>query len=138
MIDDIIINKKESIERCIGQIRSYYARPSDLSFEDDYLRQDAIAINLQRAAELCIDLANHVVRKRRLGLPKESRDGFVLLQKSGIIDSNLLKSLVAMVGFRNTLVHAYRDLDIGIMKDVVENHLDELVDFTNVLLTMTE
>lgn len=50
MMNDIVLNKKESIERCIRQIRRYYAAPSDLPFAADHLRQDAIAINLQRAA----------------------------------------------------------------------------------------
>lgn len=52
MIDDIVLGKKESIERCIRQIREYYARPSELPFEEDYFRRDAIAMNIQRAAEL--------------------------------------------------------------------------------------
>ena len=57
-MNDIILNKKESIERCIKQIRIYYGLPSEIPFEEDYLRQDAVALNLQRACEQCIDLAN--------------------------------------------------------------------------------
>jgi len=129
MIDDIILNKKESIERCIRQIRLYYAKPSDLPFEDDFLKQDAIAANLQRAAEQCIDLANHVVRVKKLGIPKESKESFILLEKAKIIPPALARKLEAMVGFRNTLVHQYQELDIGIMKDVIENHLDDLFHF---------
>lgn len=134
MIDDIILNKKESIERCIRQVRLYYAKPSDLPFEEDILKQDAIAINLQRAAEQCIDLANHVVRIKKLGLPKESKEGFFLLAKSRIIPTELAKQLEGMVGFRNTLVHEYQQLQIKIMKDVIENHLDDLIKFTSLLM----
>lgn len=36
-MNDIILNKKESIERCISQVRTYYASASDLDFEDDYI-----------------------------------------------------------------------------------------------------
>ncbi|MCD4737638.1 MAG: DUF86 domain-containing protein [Anaerolineae bacterium] len=39
-----------------------------------------------------------------------------------------------MVGFRNTLVHQYQDLDIQLMMDVIENHLDDLIDFTNFIV----
>jgi len=130
MIDDIVLNKKESIERCIRQIRLYYAKPSDLPFEEDFLKQDAIAINLQRAAEQCIDLANHLVRLKKLGIPKESKESFSLLAKAKIVPQPLAKQLEAMVGFRNTLVHEYQDMEIKIMKDVIENHLDDLVEFT--------
>lgn len=130
MIDDVVLNKKESIERCIRQVRRYYAQPSGLPFGEDFLKQDAIALNLQRAAELCIDLANHVVRVQRLGIPKQSRDGFDLLRQAGIIPESLSGSLQAMVGFRNVLVHDYQNLDLNIMQDIIEHRLVDLVDFT--------
>jgi len=46
-MNEIILNKKVSIERCIRQIRQYYAVASDSPFALDYLRQDAIAMNLR-------------------------------------------------------------------------------------------
>jgi uncharacterized protein YutE (UPF0331/DUF86 family) len=64
MIMDIVLNKKESIERCLKQVSLYYGMPSDLPFEKDCLKQDAIAMNLQRAAEQTIDLANHIIKKK--------------------------------------------------------------------------
>lgn len=130
MIDDIVLNKKESIERCVKQIRAYYEKPSELSFDEDFFKQDAIAINLQRASELCIDLANHVVKCKKLGIPKGSKESFALLAQAGIIPQKLLKQLEGMVGFRNTLVHVYQELEIRIMKDVIEHHLDDLILFT--------
>jgi len=134
MIDDIVLNKKESIERCISQIRLYFAYPSPLIFEEDFFKQDAIALNLQRVAEQCIDLANHVVKVKKLGLTKESRDAFRLLAKFGLIPVPLAKQLEAMIGFRNILVHEYQKLAVEILKDVIENHLDDLIQFTNHIL----
>jgi uncharacterized protein YutE (UPF0331/DUF86 family) len=32
-----------------------------------------------------------------------------------------------MMGFRNVLVHEYKHLDIQLMVDVVEHHLDDLL-----------
>lgn len=133
-MNDIVLNKKESIERCVKQIRVYYASPSDIPFEKDYLKQDAIAANMQRACEQCIALANHTIKKRKLGLPKESRESFRLLARSHIIPRDLASNLENMVGFRNTLVHQYQDLDIQLMVDVIENHLDDLIDFTNFIV----
>jgi hypothetical protein len=40
-MNDIVLNKKESVERCVKQIRVYYAKPSGLAFEEDHLKQDA-------------------------------------------------------------------------------------------------
>ncbi|MFO0753315.1 MAG: DUF86 domain-containing protein [Thermodesulfovibrionales bacterium] len=131
MTMDVVLNKKESIERCIKQIRLYYAMPSKLPFEEDYMKQDAIAINLQRAAEQAIDLANHIIRKGKLGLPKESKDSFEILAQSKIIPADLADKLKGMVGFRNIMVHEYQEMDIRIMVDVIEHHLDDLIVFTN-------
>ena len=89
---------------------------------------------MQRACEQCIALANHTIKKRKLGLPKESRESFRLLARSDIIPRDLAANLENMVGFRNTLVHQYQDLDIQLMVDVIENHLDDLIDFTNFIV----
>jgi len=133
-VTDVALNKKESIERCLKQVRDYYALPSDTEFAEDFLRQDAIAINLQRACEQCIDLANHIIKVQKLGLPKETRESFELLSKAGIIPAEMAAKLKGMIGFSNTLVHEYQRLDIRLMVDVIENHLDDLVDYTNLVL----
>jgi len=133
-MNDIVLNKKENIERCIKQIRGYYALPSDVPFEKDYLKQDAIAANLQRACEQCIALANHTIKVKKLGLPKESKQSFRLLAQNAIIPPDLAANLENMVGFRNVLVHQYQDLDIQLMVDVVEHHLPDLIDFTNFII----
>lgn len=133
-MNDIVLNKKESIERCIRQVRRYYAMPSELPFGDDHLKQDAIAINLQRACEQSIDLANHTIKTRKLGLPKESKESFILLAKEGIIPKELAENLSNMVGFRNVLVHQYQELDVSLMQNVIEDNLDDLIDFTNYIV----
>jgi len=132
-MDDVILGKKESLERCLRQIESYRKLPSELPLEQDFLRQDAIALNLQRAAELCLDMANHVVRRRKLGLPKDSRESFTLLETAGIITPELTLRLRGMVGFRNILVHEYQQLEMEIFRDVIEHRLGDLLDFSVIL-----
>lgn len=134
MMDDLVFNKKESIERCVLQIRRYYAKYSDMPFEEDFFKQDAIALNLQRATELCIDLGNHVIRTKKLGIPKESRDTFKILANSGILTKELGNRLQGMVGFRNILVHEYKKIDVSILKNVIETQLDDLIDFTVMIM----
>ncbi len=137
-MNDTLLNKKVSIERCIQQIHAYYALDTALPFAEDYLKQDAIAMNLQRACELTIDIANYLVRRKRLGLPQTSRESFVLLQQAGVISVEQLKGLQAMVGFRNTLVHQYQALSLDVMVDVIEHHLSDLLDFANVALDVAD
>ncbi len=44
----------------------------------------AIALNVQRACELCIDIANHLIKTKKLGLPQDSKDSFSLLQRAAL------------------------------------------------------
>lgn len=131
---DIVLNKKESIERCVRQIRKYYAMPSELPFKKDYIKQDAILLNLQRACEQSIDLANHVIKTKKLGLPKESKESFEILAREKAISEDMSKKLQGMVGFRNTAIHEYQELNLEIVVDVIENHLDNFIEFTNQIL----
>jgi len=67
-------------------------------------------------------------------MPKESRESFRLLAQNKIIPQDLSLKLEKMIGFRNILVHEYQQLNIELMIDVVENRLDDLVDFTNLII----
>jgi len=133
-MNDVLLNKKIGIERCIAQINRYYALRCELPFETDYLRQDAICMNLQRACELAIDMANHVIKSKKLGLPQESKDCFTLLRQAGMIDVEQMKTLQSMIGFRNILVHEYQRIDLHILVNVIEHRMQELLDFANVAL----
>jgi uncharacterized protein YutE (UPF0331/DUF86 family) len=133
-MNDIVLNKKESIERCIRQAKIYFGQASAVPFREDFLKQDAIAINLQRACEQAIDLANYVIKTKKLGLPKDSKEAFQLLSENHIIPRELAEKLQKMIGFRNVLVHEYQKLDIDRMIDVIENRLTDLIDYTHLIL----
>ncbi len=76
-------------------------------FFENLTSQESILLNLQRACEVAIDLAMHVIRGRHLGVPQDSREAFNLLQSNGLLDQALADSLKRMVGFRNIAVHEY-------------------------------
>jgi hypothetical protein len=49
MKDDIIINKIETIKRCLNRIKEEYLG-SEKELENNYTKQDSIILNLERAA----------------------------------------------------------------------------------------
>ncbi|MBT2730497.1 DUF86 domain-containing protein [Bacillus sp. ISL-75] len=71
-----------------------------------------------------------IVAQQRLGLPQTSRDAFDMLESSSIIDKEIAKRLKAMVGFRNIAVHDYQTINLSILEQIVEKHLDNFTDFT--------
>lgn len=136
-MDDVVLSKRVSIERCLSQIKRYRELPSEVPFEDDFLKQDAIVLSVQRACERGIDIANHLIKIKKLGLPQDSRESFSILTAEGVISEDVAGSLMTMVGFRNVLVHRYKDLDVTILIDVIDNRLSDLLAFANQAVEIT-
>jgi len=127
-MNDIIINKIQSIQRCIQRAREEYSFDPD-GFETNYTRQDAAVLNVLRACEQAIDLANYVIRQHKLGIPTASTESFDLLQHKSIIDATLAEKLKKLVHFRNTVIHEYQRTDLGIVKAIINSDLDDLLHF---------
>ena len=124
---NVILNKIETIERCINRINTVY----DNNTENlkDYTKQDSIMLNIQRACEASIDLAMHIISKQKLGIPQNSRDAFDVLNEKNIIDDKLSKNLKAMVGFRNIVVHDYQSINIKVVESIITYNLNDFYDF---------
>lgn len=133
---DVILNKRQTIDRCLTRIlEEYDGNPAHLT---NYTRQDSIVLNIQRACEASIDLAMHVVSERKLGLPQSSRDAFELLHQNGLLDESLTRRMKAMVGFRNIAVHDYRSVQADILQSIIEHHLDDFRVFSDAVLRMAD
>jgi len=137
MVDDVLVSKARSIERCLQRINEDYCGYEN-EIDTNFTRRDAIILNLQRACEASIDAAMRVVRLNKLGVPEESRAAFELLEENGIIPVDLSKQLKKMVGFRNIAIHDYQKIDTEILKSILDNHLNEFREFVKVLLSFED
>ena len=133
MVDDVLLNKAASIERCLQRIAEEY-QGHEHELVTDQTRQDAIILNLQHACEAAIDAAMHVVRVKRLGLPQESREAFSLLENAGLLSGELSQHMQAMVGFRNIAVHEYQKLNLDIVRAILTERLDDFQKFAKLLV----
>ena len=133
MTDDVLINKAAVIERCIQRAREEYG-DDPATFATNHTRQDAAILNVQRACEAALDMGQHWVRIARLGVPQSARDVFELLSKNGIIDATLAESLKRMVAFRNIAIHDYQSVLTPILVNIITNHLDEFLAFSQRLI----
>lgn len=128
----VILNKYESIERCIKRINEEYL--GDVNNLNNYSKADAIVLNLQRACELVIDIAMYIVSTEKLGIPQSKKEAFEILLKNSYITEETYKKMRGMIGFRNIAVHDYKEIDEEILQDVIENHLEDLLDFARDML----
>ena len=133
MVDDVLLNKSAIIERCVHRAREEY-QAAGANFATDYTRQDAAILNLQRACEAALDIANHLTRLHKLGIPQSARSAFELLEQGGLIPGSLAEAMKNMVGFRNIAVHDYQSLQLPITVAIIEKHLDEFLQYSKALL----
>ncbi len=105
-------------------------RPADLGH--DVKERRFVEHTLQIAIQAALDVASHVVSDRRLGEPRTNRELFDLLARASLIPPSLAVTLQTMAGFRNILVHGYQEVDVKIVKEVVQNRLDDLLEFVRV------
>ena len=134
-MDDILLNKAAIIERCLFRIREEYIG-AETELETNFTRQDAIILNLLRAAEASIDAAMHIVRLRKLGIPQQSREAFTLLEENHLLATDVSKKMQSMVGFRNIAVHNYQQISLPILRAILEKHLVDFENFSQEILTI--
>ncbi len=129
MVDkDVVLEKIKNIQNCLKRIGEKTGQDPALLSDLDV--QDVFVLNLQRAVQSAIDLAAHIVSDEGLGLPAELRENFSLLEKAGVIGSDLSQKLQKMVGFRNIAVHDYTEIDANILRAILEKgDLKDLEDF---------
>jgi uncharacterized protein YutE (UPF0331/DUF86 family) len=132
-MDEVLLGKANIIERCLKRIDEVYLGHED-ELETDFIRQDSIVLNLQRACEASIDAAMHLVRIHKLGIPNESRQAFELLARAGKLDASLERKLIGMIGFRNVAVHNYQELDMAILRGILAERLVDLRTFAALLI----
>lgn len=127
MTDTALIEKKPAfIETCVRELREL-AQPERIA--TDIREARFVEHTLQLALQAALDVASHIVSARRLGEPQTNRQLFDLLRRAQLIDDRLSEHLYAMAGFRNILVHGYQEVDLAVVRDILENHLGDLLDY---------
>ena len=111
------------------------------TFKSDFTRQLAVERAFQAAIESCTDIAAHIVSVYQLGHPQENRDVYQFLIDAGYFDQTFGETMMAMVGFRNRLVHLYWDVDVEKLYQYLQEDVslfNQFRDFTLQILTAEE
>ncbi|MGA7538028.1 MAG: DUF86 domain-containing protein [Steroidobacteraceae bacterium] len=103
-MNEVLAQKITSLQRCVTRAREARAE-AGADFRTSYNLQDAAILNVIRACDSAIDLANMLIRRRRLGIPGESRESFAILSREKAIPLDLGERLQRMIGFRNIAIH---------------------------------
>jgi len=128
--EDLVTKKLALVETYVRELREL-ADPAKLV--SDVRERRFVEHTLQIAIQAMLDVASHIVSDEKLGEPETNGELFDRLATADWISGAQRKVLVAMVGFRNILVHGYATVDPAIVRNVVENHLGDLTDFVSAI-----
>lgn len=123
----------ELVTKKLGDIATYLrelellGRPDRI--EEDLRDQRFLLHTLQMAIQAALDAASHIVTDERLGEPEANRELFLILGSHGWLPSDLAHRLAEMASFRNVIVHGYSRVDLGIVRRIAEEDLDDLQAF---------
>lgn len=130
---DVVLSKINIIKNCMMAIEK-----ATLKEKDEDFKLSIYELNLQRAIQACIDLANVIISKEGLGLPNTYRQSFEILHKNEVIDGVLASKLISMVGFRNISVHDYGQIKPEIVYSIVKNNLIDFEKFYALVLNIAK
>ena len=92
MDKEVVGAKLESLRRCIHRIKSKTPSSAVALIENDDL-QDIICINLERAVQICVDLASHIIADSDMPAPDSMGESFERLRRLNLISGELAERM---------------------------------------------
>lgn len=123
---DLVAKKLAQVETYVAELRRL-ARPELMA--EDLRERRFVEHTLQIAIQAALDVASHIVSDERLGEPRTNQALFDLLAAARWVPHETALAMRRAVGFRNVVVHGYASVDVDLVRDVVEHHLQDLLDF---------
>lgn len=124
--EDLVRKKLGEIESYVNELRNL-GRPERI--DRDLVQRRFVEHTLQIAIQAALDVASHIVADERLGEARDNGELFDLLARHGWIGEDRAAMMRRAVGFRNIVVHGYSDVDLAVVRDVVERRTGDLLGF---------
>lgn len=125
---NVIENKISSIQKYL-KIISQYRKYSQAELEKDQTLKGAVERYLYLLTQASIDLAEAIIALKDFRRPSTYSEAFYILNEEQIIPAKLTENLVKMVGFRNIIAHDYKDVDLGIVYEVLQKRYKDVEEF---------
>jgi uncharacterized protein YutE (UPF0331/DUF86 family) len=134
--EDIVLAKINIIQNCLSSIDR--AVDGDSERIQDFMVENVVVLNLQRACQASIDIAQIVIAQHNLGLPNSYKNAFKILANRNVITLETANKMGKMAGFRNLSVHDYTTINIEILKSIVREHLGDFKEFYGQVLVFSK
>lgn len=138
MVDIAVVRRiLSSLNESLQHLKS----KQNVSFEEYKKDRDIQAVverRLETAIQACIDIGNHIISQQNMGSPSDYGEIFLILTQEGVINNKQADKLIRMAGFRNVLIHEYRDILIDKVYDILQNRLPDFYSYAQTILDYLE
>jgi len=122
--NEILRQKIQFIEDNLSKL-GYLKNLSYEEFAGDFRNFVTAKHLLQVSVEAMIDIANHIVSRRRWGIPEKSADSFRILREHGYFTKHEEDLFVTMIKFRNRVVHLYHKVNEEEVYRILQENLSD-------------
>lgn len=133
MTNSIIVENRISTIKKYLKILERYKNYSIEEIKENIDLRGAIERYLYLAVQSTIDLAETVIAQKGFRKPTTLRENFDILQEENIIPIKLTEDLIKMVGFRNIITHSYEKVNYDIVYDILQNRLENIFEFLEII-----
>lgn len=138
MLDrNVILARLAKLDDYVFRLKRF----EDIKLKDylnDYDLQAIVERNLQLAIQVCIDITNYIIARKKLTFPIEQENIFLLMGREGIIPQKLAARIKGMVNFRNILVHDYTEIDSERVFKILKQGLKDFNEFAKAIVKLVE
>lgn len=121
------------LRRTVRRLERVKSGGSDAFLNDEVLQAATIRW-LQTAVEAVLDIANHVIAREGLGLPKAYSETIEILVRERVLPPEQRSTLLAMVRFRNRVVHPYDEVSPAEIWRIPDERLGDLEAFSRAVI----
>lgn len=115
-----------ALDTALRQLRRHQGRPRAALDDTDVAW--AVERGLQLCAQNALDIATHIVASRGRDVP-DYASAIDALVDLGVVPRDFASRFRSVAGFRNVLVHGYLGVDLDRVHHLLNERLDDFVDF---------
>lgn len=126
--------KGKLVRKQIKELKTYLQQLEKYKpLETETLTKDlekawTIERGLQLSIQLILDIGNHILSEEGI-MVENYGEVFVKLGEIDVLPTEFVSEIKGMAGFRNVLVHDYREVDKEMIVKVLNNNLEDFYEF---------
>lgn len=134
MVEVTVIERKlKELDRYLQQLSRYQGVTGE-ELRQDLEKAWAVEHGLQLCIQILLDVGNHLLSEKGVFV-SDYKSIFFELAHLGVLPMDFAKRISGMAGFRNILVHAYGEVDLEKVAQMLRENLGDFREFAEYLCT---